>query len=51
MIWNGIYGTITWWTSSIMLAMYALLVIIVYFQGDQEEDNILPVNGTMTAAG
>ena len=30
-IWNGIYGTITWWTSSIMLAMYTALVVIVYF--------------------
>lgn len=50
-IWNGIYGTITWWSSAIMLAMYALLVIVVYFQGEPEEKILPEVNGTMTAAG
>ena len=51
-IWNGIYGTITWWTSSMMLAIYAVLVLMVYFKGEPEK--ILPdpqMNATVTSDG
>lgn len=36
-VFCGIYGEITWWTSSIMLFIYVALVIVVYIQGRNEE--------------
>ena len=36
-VFCGIYGEITWWTSSIMLFLYVALVIVVYIQGRSEE--------------
>jgi len=32
----GIMGKITWWTSSIMLAMYVAFVVVVYMQDKSE---------------
>merc|ERR1712166_1681714 len=36
-VFCGIYGEITWWTSSVMLFIYVALVIVVYIQGKKEE--------------